>query len=143
MLAGANIIYGSGMLDMGMTFSYEQYVVDNEFVRMLRGVLRGVPVNDQSMAVDVIKSVGAGGHFLMEDHTLENMDTAHVIPNFIDRNSRDAWEQQGKQSLISKGRMEAINILENHKPDRLPEDVAAYIRTTIEEIEKELGIIND
>lgn len=140
MLAGANIIYGSGMLDMGMTFSYEQYVVDNEFVRMMRGLLAGIPVTDYSMSVDVIQKVGAGGHFLMEEHTMENLKTAQVYPKLINRDSRDVWATTENASLISRGRREAINILENHKPTPLPAKVSAEIRAAIEDIEKELGI---
>jgi len=139
MLAGANIIYGSGMLDMGMTFSYEQYVVDNEFVRMMRGVLPGIPVSDYTMAVDGIRQVGSGGHFLMEDHTMANMKTAQVFPKMINRDSRDIWQNTEDRSLISRGRKEAIRILENHKPTPLPAQVAAKIRATIEGIEKELA----
>ncbi len=128
------------MLDMGMTFSYEQYVVDNELVRMIRGILPGIPVHEQSMAVDVIQKVGAGGHFLMEEHTIDNMKTAQVYPKFINRDSRDVWASSDTSSLISRGRKEAINILENHKPTPLPEKVSAEIRLTIEGIEKEMGI---
>ncbi len=128
------------MLDMGMTFSYEQYVVDNEFVRMMRGLLPGIPVHEQSMAVDVIQKVGAGGHFLMEEHTMENMKTAQVYPKFMNRDSRDVWAASETASLISRGRQDAINILETHQTKPLPEKAASEIRSTIEEIEKELGI---
>ena len=58
MLAGANIIYGAGMLELGMTFSYSQYVADDEIVRMLSRILRGIPSDDEHLAVDIIKEVG-------------------------------------------------------------------------------------
>ncbi|ATW28451.1 hypothetical protein DCMF_07920 [Candidatus Formimonas warabiya] len=128
------------MLEMGMTFGYAQYVADNEMVRMLRRLLQGIPVNDESMAVDVIKQVGAGGHFLMEDHTMTHMKSAHVSPRLIDRTNRDAWIEQGKPNLIGKAKEEVLNILATQKPDPLPEKVASEIRSTIEQIEKELGI---
>lgn len=123
-----------------MAFGYAQYVADNEMVRMLRRVLQGIPVNDESMAVDVIRQVGAGGHFLMEEHTMTHMKTAHVSPRLIDRTNRDAWLEQGRPSLFSKANQEVIHLLETHKPDPLPEKVAAEIRLTIEQMEKELGI---
>ncbi len=140
MLAGANIIYGSGMLELGMTFSYGQYVADNEMVRMLRRVLEGVPVSDESMAVDVISTVGAGGHFLAEDHTMDRMKTAHVLPKLIDRNRRDEWIRDGSVTFIDAATKEAINIIETHKPDPLPENIAKEIRAMVEQTEKDFGI---
>ncbi|NIO04388.1 MAG: Trimethylamine methyltransferase MttB, partial [Proteobacteria bacterium] len=57
-LAGANLIYGLGMLEMGMTLSFAQLVMDNEFARMIKHVVKGIPVNDETLAVDVIREIG-------------------------------------------------------------------------------------
>ena len=57
-LAGANLIYGLGMIEMGMTIYYGQMVMDNEFARMIKYLVQGIPVNDETLAVDVIKEIG-------------------------------------------------------------------------------------
>mgnify|MGYP001136245290 FL=1 len=53
-LSGVNMIYGSGMLELGMTFSMEQMVIDNDIIRMERKVMEGVPVTDETLAVAAI-----------------------------------------------------------------------------------------
>ena len=56
-LAGANLIYGMGMLEMGQVLSFSQMVMDNEFAAMIKRSIRGIEVNDELMAVDLIKQV--------------------------------------------------------------------------------------
>ena len=51
-MAGVNLIYGLGMLDLGMTFSYEQLIIDNEIAGMVNRVLKGVRVTDDSLELD-------------------------------------------------------------------------------------------
>ena len=69
MLAGANMIYGPGMLESGITMSLGQVVADADFVRMIKEVLRGIPVNEETLALDVIHGVGIKGQYLGEKHT--------------------------------------------------------------------------
>lgn len=63
-LAGVNIIYGSGMLELGQTFSLEQMVIDNDIIMMERKFMEGVPVFDETLDVDEIKAVGVGNDFI-------------------------------------------------------------------------------
>ena len=57
-LAGANVIYGLGMLELGITFDFAQLVIDNEIAEMIKHVVKGIDVNDYTMATNVIKEVG-------------------------------------------------------------------------------------
>ena len=68
-LTGSNVIYGMGMMEMGMTMSYEQLLTDAEIVRMTRRILQGIPVNPDTMALDVIKAVGPANNYLAQKHT--------------------------------------------------------------------------
>ena len=61
-LAGANMIYGLGMLDSGMTWDYAQAVMQNEMVRMIVAAIRGIPLTDEDLSLDVIAAVG-GIHY--------------------------------------------------------------------------------
>jgi trimethylamine--corrinoid protein Co-methyltransferase len=70
-LAGANIVYGGGILDCGMTMSLGQLVLDADIIRMYRKVQEGIPMDDISMAVDVIREIGIRGNYFMHEHTLE------------------------------------------------------------------------
>ncbi len=139
-LAGANLIYGLGMLELGITLGYGQMVMDNEFAAMVRHVLQGIPGDDESLAVDLIKEIGPGGNYLTEPHTMKRVRNFQSTPKWIDRNMIDVWQAEGSQSLVEKCDREAIRILKTHKPTPLPEDVQKEIREMILKEEKDLGI---
>ena len=138
-MAGANLIYGLGMIEMGMTIDYGQMVMDNEFARMIKYLVQGIPVNDETLAVDVIKEIGVGKDFLSHESTYKHMRTQSQ-PKLIDRRMREDWQAAGATDIYQRALEEARYILENHKPDPLPDDVPAAIRSIVEEAEAELGI---
>ena len=138
-MAGANLIYGLGMIEMGMTIDYGQMVMDNEFARMIKYLVQGIPVNDETLAVDVIKEIGVGKDFLSHASTYKHMRTQSQ-PKLIDRRMREDWQAAGATDIYQRALEEARYILENHKPDPLPADVLAAIRSIVEEAEAELGI---
>lgn len=133
------MIYGGGMLEMGLTMSFGQLVMDNEIIAMTRKVLEGIPVNDETLAVDVIKSVGARGHFLAEEHTYNNMRKLSD-PKYIDRRMRQFWSERGSKDLATTCDEKARELLETHRPDPLPENVHKGLLNIIKDREEELGI---
>ena len=134
------MIYGLGMIDLGMTLDFGQLVVDNEIAKMVRKVIGGIPVTEETLAVDVIRKVGADGHFLMEAHTLAHMKTVQSQTNLFDRNTRQVWEAKGAKDLATRANEEARYILENHKPTPLPEGISKDLRELIEDAEQEWGV---
>lgn len=139
-LAGANMIYGLGMIDLGMTLDYGQLVVDNEIAKMVRKVVEGIVVNDETLAVDVIRKVGAGGHFLMEEHTLKHMRSVQSQTKLFDRSTRETWTAGGAKDLATRANEQARYILANHKPEPLVPAVTKQLRQIIEEAELEWGV---
>jgi len=138
-LAGANLIYGLGMIEMGMTIDYGQLVMDNEFARMIKHTVEGIPVNDETLAVDAIKEIGIGKDFLSHDSTYKHM-RSQSQPKLIDRRMREDWVKEGSTDIYQRALEQARFILENHKPEPLSEDVLAAIRSIVEEAEEELGV---
>ncbi len=135
------MIYGLGMLESGITFDFGQLVLDCEFARMIKQTVRGIQVNDGTLALDVIKEVGPGGHYLMHDHTLKGM-RSQSRPELIDRQQRGVWEKDGATSAYERANAKAKWILENHTPEPLSDDILGRIRAIIDETEKEMGISN-
>ena len=136
-LAGANLIYGPGMLESGITFDYAQLVLDSEFIRMIKHVIRGFAVDGESLAVDVIKSVGMSGDFLSQKHTLEHMQD-HSQPELMDRSRMEKWKAAGARDSYQRALEKTRDILQNHQPEPLPEKVLADIRSIITETQGEL-----
>lgn len=138
-LAGANMIYGMGMLEMGMTMSYEQLLIDAEIVRMIRRIMQGIAVNDETLAMDVIKAVGPAGTYLSQRHTMKHMRKESSQAKLIDRRPYEAWQKDGEKDMFARANEEAKKILKTHKPTPLPDAVAREIRSIVEEAEAELA----
>lgn len=127
------------MIEMGMTIDYGQLVMDNEFARMIKYSLQGIPVNDETLAVDVMHDVGPANDFLGHDHTFNHMQEQSQ-PALIDRRMREDWQAGGSTDLHQRATEKARQILETHRPEPLPEDVLAKMRAIVEEAEEELGL---
>jgi trimethylamine---corrinoid protein Co-methyltransferase len=138
-LAGANLIYGLGMIEMGMTIDYGQLVMDNEFARMIKHVVKGIPVNDETLAVDVIHEIGIGKDFLSHETTYNHMRSLSN-PKLIDRKTREDWESEGCTDIHQRALEEAKRILETYTPEPLPDSTLTELRAIVEETEKELGV---
>jgi trimethylamine--corrinoid protein Co-methyltransferase len=137
-MAGANLIYGAGMLDSGLIFSYAQLVIDNDIFKMIRKVMQGMHVDDENLAVDIIKSVGPGGDFLMQDHTMKYMRTLPSVPNLIERNNRENWLASGGKGLAERAAERAAEILADHKPVPLSDEAKSALRVIVEESSAEM-----
>ncbi len=127
------------MLESGMVLNYGQLVSDNEIINAVKQVLKGIVVNDETLAVDVIREVGARGHFMDHEHTFERMKVEHFLPDLMDRNVYDKWKEHGEKTMASKADDKAREILENHKPEPLADGLEDKLRSFIEEAAKELA----
>ena len=139
-LAGANVIYGLGNTETGVTMDYGQMVMDNEFAGLIKFTLGGVPVSDATLAVDVIREVGPSTDFLSHEHTYGNMRTAQTYPELFDRRIRAHWINDGAQSIYERSWQKALDIIEKHNPKPLPDAVAKAMRDVVLEAEEELGL---
>jgi trimethylamine--corrinoid protein Co-methyltransferase len=129
-LAGANFIHhAAGMLEDMSTIAYEQFVIDNEMLGMAMRAVRGIEVDDDTLALDAIDRVGPGGHYLADAHTLRYMRTEHYYPSDVfDRQGRDEWEADGGSDAWSRARETAHRMLATHEPEPLDPEVDVWIR---------------
>jgi trimethylamine--corrinoid protein Co-methyltransferase len=141
-LAGANIVFGLGMIEMGMTMDYGQLVLDNEFAEMIKNVVRGIPVNDEELSVDLIHEIGPFKDFISHESTLRDVRT-HSYPKFIDRRNQASWVDAGCPDIYHKATEYAKDIIENYNPDPLSGRVLNAIQEIINEAEEEAGVPKD
>jgi len=134
-LAGANLIYGLGMIESGQTLDYGQLVMDNEFAGMIKRVVGGIPVNDLTLAVDVIHEIGPFGDFLSHDDTYRHM-RGQSMSRLIDRRVREDWTADGGTDIYERACEEARRILASHTPAPLPEGVLAEMRGIVAELDE-------
>jgi trimethylamine---corrinoid protein Co-methyltransferase len=138
-LAGANQIYGAGMIESGVTFDLGQLVMDNEIARMIKFAVGGIAVTDETMAVDDIAKVGAFGDFLSLDATLRHMRELSQ-PEVLDRRVREDWEASGATDLATRARARALELVESHQPLPVDPDVAEQVRRIIAAADREKGV---
>ncbi len=128
-LAGADYIHlAAGMLDSANSISYEQYVIDNEILGMINRILSGIKVDDDTMAFDVIESVGPGGNFVTEDHTVDHMMDEFFYPDLSVRSSFDIWEDTGRPDMLSRANAKVQTIFEEGSDGLLDLDTVAEIK---------------
>jgi len=122
-LAKTGLIYGMGMIDMGLAVSYEQLLMDAEFVRMFKRATKGIEVNEETLALEVIKAVGPAGNYLNQKHTLKHARREISTAKLIDRKSYSAWEKEGCPDLVQRAKKEAKRILAEYEPERLAPEI--------------------
>lgn len=128
-MAGANYIHhAAGIIDSLMTVAPEQYVLDDELIGAVRRILRGVQIDDDRLAVDVIAQVGPGGHYLAEEHTLRYMRSEFFYAPLASRGMRAQWEDAGAKDARTRARERARDLLASHRPEPIPADLDAAIR---------------
>jgi len=128
------------MIESGVTIDYGVLVMDNEIARMVKYILRGIPTNDETLMVDEICEVGSEEDFLSRMSTLKLMRAHQSKAGLIDRRVREEWEMDGSTDLYSRSLERAKDLVENHKVEPLPSDVADEIQAIVTKVEKDAGV---
>ncbi len=130
-LAGANFIHdAAGLMEFALTVSYEKYIVDNEILGMVMRAVEGIQVDDETLAFDLIKRKGPGGHFVTAKHTRRFMRSEHYQPSLSDRDSREEWEVQGSKTALDRAAEKVKEIIANSNYT-LPADVRQRVLSEI------------
>lgn len=133
-LAGCNLVHCIGAIEDCLTISLEAFVMGDEIIAMARRIAGGMSVNKETLALDLIKEVGPGGHFIDKAHTLRHC-REHHYSKMIDRRVYDAWILAGAKTMRARMTEKLFWILENHHPDPLPEDVLRELNRILERAE--------
>jgi trimethylamine---corrinoid protein Co-methyltransferase len=131
-LAGAQLAHDVGYLDGGMTNSIEQVVICDELVAYTKHFMRGLEINEETLALDLIDQIGPDGDFLSSEHTLEHY-RKDWYPKLFDRSHYDTWQRRGGKTLRERARDKALKILETHQPEPLPVDVQQQVDAIVEQ----------
>ena len=137
-LSGVNLIHDCGYLAGGSIGSMEMAVICDEIVGMILRIVSGVRIDDETLAVDVIKNVGPGGHFMSQKHTLEHVRKELSLATLFDRSSEVTWVKAGKRDIRDVARLKCKDILREHQPEPLPKDVQSRLKEILREAEREL-----
>jgi trimethylamine--corrinoid protein Co-methyltransferase len=130
----SDMLLGAGLLHGSRIFSFEQLLMDCEIFDIVFNVMKGIVVDDETLALDSIHAVGPGGNFLTQKHTRNHMRDIWM-PKYIDRRSYEDWLKTGDISR-SRARVKAKEILETHQPDPLDSKISKEFDRIIACVEK-------
>ncbi len=132
----ADMLLGVGFLHGSRIWSYAQMLLDVEIYNIIYQMMKGIEVNDETLALDSIKSVGPGGNFLTEKHTRRHMREIFV-PQFMDRRPYNEY-QAAKDGPEDFALRRARQILETHQPAELDPALSSELGKIIASVEKEM-----
>ena len=130
-LAGANLNHDVGYLDFGLTGSLEMVVICDEIIDQVRRLLRGIPVDDETLGVSAVAEVGPGGHYLTHAHTLKHLRSTQWRPKLLSRAGYEKWSAGGSLSFLDRARARLAEILKSHQPLPIDEGTLRVIRERV------------
>ncbi|MGD8429026.1 MAG: trimethylamine methyltransferase family protein [Ectothiorhodospiraceae bacterium] len=103
MLAGVNfMLHTAGWLEGGLVMGYEKFIMDADQAGMIGAFVRGVDLSDNGQALDAIREVGPGKHYLGCNHTQNNFKSAFYRSSVADNNSYEQWESEGGKDAVQR-----------------------------------------
>ena len=120
LLSRTNLIHDAGYLEAGLITSPEMMVFTADMIGMMRHLTDGMGLSAEDLALEVIHSVGPGGNFLGEEHTIRHFREMWQ-PVLFDRQRFDGWQASGSRDLRARLRERTLQILESHPGTPLPE----------------------
>lgn len=135
-LSGGNIIHDTGYSESGLTGNLFNVVLNNEILGMAFRIARGIEVNEETLALDVIDKVGPQGHFLTHPHTNKHFRTETWEPELLNRVAFESWQSAGSKTLGEKVKEKTRYLIENHRGPEVSADKMKEIEKILEEAEK-------
>ncbi|PSJ54990.1 trimethylamine methyltransferase family protein [Kumtagia ephedrae] len=115
-LAGTNfVLHSAGWLEGGLASCYEKFMMDVDQLGMSQKFAEGVDLSENGQAMEAIRQVGPGSHYLGCDHTQANFQTAFYRSSIADNNSYEQWQAEGEKSASQRANELARRWLESYE----------------------------
>jgi len=137
-LSGLNLIHDVGYMAAGMACSLEQLVMSNEIIGMTKRFVDGITVTRETIARQIIEDVGPGGHFLVQQHTMDHFRQELWTSKLLNRQTIDAWKASGEPSMEDRVKQEVRKISETHTPEPLSDKILSELDRLKKEGEREI-----
>ena len=138
LLSGANLVHDLGFMDAGMQGSLPLIAICNDLLGFLRAATRGLVVDDETLALDVVEELGPSGNYLAHDHTLKHFREAYYS-KLADKWPHSQWVERGATTMEERAAKLVEEILAGHKPEPLPADIRRDLRKIVEREQSRLG----
>jgi trimethylamine--corrinoid protein Co-methyltransferase len=116
-LAGVNfLLHAAGMLESGLTMSYEKFIMDIDQCALVHGLAQTIDLSENGQAMDAIREVGPGGHYLACGHTLLNVETVFHHSPIATTDSFEQWQAEGSLDTAQRANRIWKNMLKSYEP---------------------------
>ena len=132
LLHGANIVHDVGFMDSGLQASLQLMAICADFIGFLRAATAGVTVNDETLALDLIKELGPTGDYMSHDHTMRHFREPYYS-KLAEKGVYAQWLHKGATTMEQRAGRRIDKILAEHEPDPLPPDVQRDIARIVEQ----------
>ncbi len=133
-LSGANLVHDIGYMESGKTGSLEMIVMVDEIIGYIKRIMRGIRVDEETLATEVIDHVGPGGNFLTHQHTLKHFRDEIWESTLTDRQIYSKWADDGSKTMSDRIRDKVRHILRNHVSQPLSEKAERKIKEIMEQL---------
>jgi len=134
-LTGGDLTHDVGYTESAMTGSVFQLAAMDESIGYARRITRGIEVNEDTLAVDVIHGVGPNGHYLKDEHTRRYYKNEFWYPNLCDRSSFEDWDMMGRTTMKDRTIDRVRDILATHEATPIKPETEKVIQKVLEEAE--------
>ena len=139
-LQGTDVLQGIGLVESSMSLSLEQMIIDTEIAAFCDRIKEGARIDEDSMLMEDIKTVGHGGHYLKQPTTRRAFrNGGFYVPELCDRNSYGEWEELGRPDLIDNARKKVSSVLAEDVRDPLPYTTQIIIEEIMKEATRKLN----
>ena len=107
---GADVTFGTGLLDGSRILCLENMVVDDEIIGMVKRILSGIEVSEETLAVELIKKMGFNGNYLFDNHTRKHVRELWQA-KLGETGNYDGWKNAGAKSTTEKAQEKVAEIL--------------------------------
>jgi trimethylamine--corrinoid protein Co-methyltransferase len=134
-LTGGDLCHDVGYTESAMTGSVFQLAAMDEAIGYARRITRGIEVNDDTLAVEVINNVGPNGHYLKQKHTRRYYKSEFWYPNLVDRQDFESWSATGGLTMKDRTIARVRDILSTHQPSPIKPETQKVIEKVLAEHE--------
>ena len=133
-LAGVNfVLHAAGWLESALLASYEKFIIDVECLRMLEWMMqKGIPFDEEGLAMDGIREVGPGGYHLGSEHTMRNYRTGFYRPWISSTENYDRWQRMGSRTADRVATEKWKQLLTDYQDPGIDSGVDAHLQAFME-----------
>ena len=133
LMSGVNfMLHSCGWLEGGLVASFEKFVMDADQLGALHGLAKGVSVEEDDLALDAIREVGPGGHYLGCSHTQANFKTAFWKSDLLDYKPFETWEEEGARDTFALASDRVASLIATYQTPNLDPETRAKLVAYVE-----------